>query len=772
MTTTNSITLKTTLSEDLELQITGMDCADCALNLERGVARLQGVESCEVNFTAGKMRITGQPDPDAVTDRIRALGYDVRDDTLESETVNAAVSGLPGLFQFMRSRRDTSLALIGSGLLILSGVLSLLGAPGLTISGLHFVIVLLAGTPIMLSGWRELRFSRSVTINLLMTIATLGALIIGETGEAATVIVLFAIGEALEGYAAERARYSLRSLLDLAPREATALQPCMDCGEHLGQDGYTGGPCPFCGVHETRVPVVELTIGTTVLVRPGERIPMDGAILNGTSAVNQAPITGESVPVDKTPGDTVYAGTINGSGALEIEVTRLAEDNTLSRIIHMVEEAQASKAPSQRFIDRFAQWYTPAVVILALGLAFIPPLAFNAPFWDTPETRGWLYRALALLIIACPCALVISTPVTIVSALTRAARQGILIKGGAPLEALAGIQAFAFDKTGTLTFGKPTLIAARAVDCQTGTDDLTCDPCNDLLALAAAVERRSEHPLAQAVVQAAQERNLLDRYTAATDVTSLAGRGVRGTVGNQSITLGSHRYFERTYPHPASLCQTVHTYEERGQTAVLLAADEAVRGIIAIADQPRPTSQAALMALQRLPRRPRTVMLTGDNTTTARAIADQVGIDEVQAEMLPDQKLDAIRMLETQYGPTAMIGDGINDAPALAAASVGIAMGGAGSAQAMETADVVLMQDDLTRLPDALAVSRRTLHTIRENVILSLGMKGVFLALTLVGATSLWLAVFADVGASLIVTANGMRLLRNPANREQRHNGS
>lgn len=762
MTTSTKQTPETTFPSDLEFHITGMDCADCAVNLERGVTRLSGVERCAVNFTSGKMQIAGSADPEDVTARIRALGYDIRDAQETAGEPAPRPEGIAGLIQFMRNRRDTTLALISSVLLILSAIMSLLDAPTLLTSGLHGLIVLLAGTPIMLSGWRELRYSRSITINLLMTIATLGALVIGETGEAATVIVLFAIGEALEGYSAERARYSLRSLLDLAPREAIVLQPCMDCAEHLGRDGYTGGPCPFCGEHEAQVPVADLTIGATVLARPGERIPMDGTVLKGMSTVNQAPITGESVPVDKTPGDTVFAGTINGSGALEIAVTHLAEDNTLSRIIHMVEEAQASRAPSQRFIDRFAQWYTPAVVVLAMGIAFVPPLAFNAAFWDTPEAHGWLYRALALLIIACPCALVISTPVTIVSALTSAARQGVLIKGGAPLEALARIQAFAFDKTGTLTHGRPELITARAIDCQNERDDLACEPCHDLLALAAAVERRSEHPLAQAVVHAAQERDLLGRYPAAADVTSLAGRGVRGTVGSQPITLGSHPYFDRMYPHPPSLCRTVQTHEEQGQTAILLAEGDAVRGVLAVADQPRASSQDALRALHALPAHPRTVMLTGDNATTAHAIAQQVGVDEVHAGMLPDEKLKAIKALETQYGPTAMVGDGVNDAPALAAATVGIAMGGAGSAQAMETADVVLMQDDLSQLPLALALSRRTLRTIRENIALSLGLKVIFLILTLFGATSLWMAVFADVGASLIVTANGMRMLHQP----------
>ncbi|MBN2469690.1 MAG: heavy metal translocating P-type ATPase, partial [Anaerolineae bacterium] len=547
------------------------------------------------------------------------------------------------------------------------------------------------------------------------------------------------------------------------PQQATVLQPCVDCAEHLGQDGYSGGPCPFCGVHETRVPVETLEIGARVLVAPGERIPMDGVIREGQSTVNQAPVTGESMPVEKLPGAEVFAGTINGAGALEIEITRLAADNTLNRIIHMVEEAQANRAPSQRFIDRFAQWYTPLTVILALVVAFGPPLLFDAPFWDTPAERGWLYRALALLIIACPCALVISTPVTIVSALTSAARQGILIKGGAPLETLARIRAFAFDKTGTLTTGKPVLTTAHAVTCTSDTPAITCDSCLELLAKAAAVERRSEHPVAAAVVSAAADRELLTRYPAASSVTSLAGRGVQGDIDGTPVTIGSHAFFETAFPHAPEVCAEVHALEARGQTTMLLAQDGAVQGILAVADQPRPSSKQTLQHLKALRPSPYTVMLTGDNRATAAAVAAALGVDDVRAELLPEDKLETIRSLQAQYGPTAMIGDGINDAPALAAAAVGIAMGTSGAAQAMETADIVLMQDDLRRLPDAVRISQQALRIIRQNIGLSLGIKLAVLLLALFGWSSLWMAVFADVGASLIVTANGMRLLRRSA---------
>jgi len=745
----------------LELHITGMDCADCALSLERGVARLDGVLTCAVNFSAGKMHVTGNVDPVAVEERIRALGYGVAQPAqVAAQVETPARHTLWGVVAFIRSRRDTVSALVGALLLAASVALNLLNLSEPWSVALHLATVALVGTPIMLKGWRSLLYSRNVTINLLMSIAAAGALIIGETGEAATVIVLFSIGEALEGYAAERARYSLQALLRLVPQQAITLRSCLDCAEHLGQDGYTGGPCPFCGVHEARIPVKDLRIGDVILVPPGERIPMDGIIRAGESAVNQAPITGESVPVSKQIDDAVFAGSINGAGALEVMVTQLANDNTLSRLVRLVEEAQAQRAPTQRFIDRFARLYTPGVVLVAVLLAVVPPLIFGAPFWNpSPEEHGWFYRALSLLIVACPCALVISTPVTIVSALSAAAQKGILIKGGAPLEALSGVRAFAFDKTGTLTEGRPTLTDVRAVDCLSPGNG-RCAPCDDLLALAAAVERRSEHPLARAVVAAAQEGNLLGCYAPAVNVASMAGRGVRGQVNGKTVTLGNHALFDAEYPHPAPLCEQIARWEQQGQTAMLLSDGERVRGVLTVADPPRASSRAALTKLKALRPRPQTVMLTGDNRAVAEAVAQAVGVDDVRAELLPDQKLEAVRQLEADYGAVAMVGDGVNDAPALAAASVGIAMGGSGTAQAMEAADVVLMQDDLARLPDAVRLARHAVAVIRQNVTFSLAIKVLFLAFALPGWATLWLAVFADMGASLIVTANGMRLLR------------
>jgi Cd2+/Zn2+-exporting ATPase len=505
--------------------------------------------------------------------------------------------------------------------------------------------------------------------------------------------------------------------------------------------------------------VEELAIGEIVLVRPGERIPMDGVVLAGRSSVNQAPITGESLPVEKRLGDEVFAGSINGPGVLELRVTRLAADNTLSRLIHMVEEAQAQKAPAQRWIDRFARVYTPAVVAVAAAVAVLPPLLFNQPFLDTAGQTGWLYRALTLLVIACPCALVISTPVSIVSAISAAARHGVLIKGGVHLEALARVRVVAFDKTGTLTLGRPALIDAQCT-AHNGQAGEPCAACDDVLALAAAVERRSEHPLAAAVVQAAAARSLNSRYATAVDVEALAGQGVRGRINGESVAVSSHRrVHELDLGHDDAFCGRVQNVEAAGQTTMLLHDDHGVRGYLAVADQVRPGSAAAVAGLKAAGVE-RVVMLTGDNTRTAQAIAAQIGIDEVQANLLPGDKVNAVEALLTEHGAVAMVGDGVNDAPALARATVGIAMGGAGSDQALETADIALMGDDLRLLPFVVRLSRQTRAVIVQNVAFSLAVKAAFLALALAGAATLWMAVFADVGASLLVILNGMRLLR------------
>ena len=758
--------------KEVQYSIQGMDCADCALSLERSLAQIEGVEKLNISYTTGLLDASGNFNPQDVLRRIEAMGYRAvtPNSSIESGPRGAGVSAgrilphLPGFLGYMYSAPQTRLAMLGGLLLLVSLPLSLFPdvSPHVAwvITALHVSAAVIAGFPIANRGVRALFIGRQMTIDLLMSIATLGAMLIGETGEGATVVMLFAIGEALEGYTAERARKSLRSLLALKPDVAHVLHACIDCSEHMGQAGYSGGPCPICGEHETTVPVDQVAVGERVIVRPGELIPVDGHITRGVSLVSQAPVTGESVPVSKSPGDKVYAGTLNGDTVLEVTVTNLASHSTISRIVRLVEQAQSERAPIERFIDRFAAWYTPAVVILAMLVAILPPLLFHAPLLDTNGVHGWLYRALALLIIACPCALVISTPVTLVSSLTSLARQGVLVKGGAFLDVLARAHLFAFDKTGTLTRGHPSVTLARSVDCEP--DAWRCAACDDMLALAATVERRSEHPLAQAIMAEVEARQLAHTYPAAEAVRSLAGQGVQGISNGSHILVGSHDLFHaRDDELDRDLHVDIQTAVDEGQTVMLVGKDDSLLGYVSVADAPRPTSHEALRQLKMIDPHIHTVMLTGDNTAVANKMAASLGsLDEVRAGLMPEEKLEAVRSLQTKHGLVVMVGDGVNDAPALAAANVGIAMGGAGSAQAMETADVVLMQDDLTHLPEAVRTARKASRIIKQNIAFSLALKAVFLLLTLPGWATLWMAVFADMGASLLVTLNGMRMLR------------
>jgi Cd2+/Zn2+-exporting ATPase len=746
---------------DIKYQIEGMDCANCARTLERSLAQLPGVEKVTINFTTTLLEASGVFDPQVLVGRVQELGYQASSEPRKVSSLPHA-EGFMGFVRFLVAQRHTRMALFGTGLLIAATPLGWIEGIPMAQSMLwilHLAAVIMAGGSIFRKGWVALVKGRQVTIDLLMTIATLGALIIGESGEAATVIVLFAAGEALEGYTAERARRALHNLLALRPERATVLRPCIDCREHLGQDGYTGGPCPWCGVEEMQIPVEQVRLEEMVIVRPGERIPVDGIVIRGESAVNQAPITGESLPVDKHPGMEVFAGTLNGPAVLEIQATKPASDSTISRIVQLVEQAQARRMPVERFIDRFAAWYTPAVVILAALVAVVPPL-LGQPFWDQADgTRGWLYRALGLLIVACPCALVISTPVTVVSALSGLARRGVLVKGGAFLDRLADIHTFAFDKTGTLTQGHPSVLQVRTLTCEK--DGMRCTTCDEMIALAAAVESRSEHPLAQAILAEARQRGLANRYPAADLVVAESGRGVSGRVNGRTITVSSHNHEYNGIDEKAELHTLIEAAEAAGQTVILVRDEQEVFGFIGVADAVREESAQVLQKLKQVIPELRTAMLTGDNPQAAEQIAAAAGgMDVVLAGLLPADKLAAIERLQSDEGGVVMIGDGINDAPALARADIGIAMGGAGSAQAMETADIVLMQDHLEQLPDLASVSRKTRAIIWQNIIFSLGIKVIFMILILPGWATLWAAVFADMGASLIVTINGMRALQ------------
>lgn len=737
-------------------RVGGMDCADCALTVENGVKRLQGVELCTVNFATESLRIEGTVPASTVRQRVQELGYSLQEPTTSSQPLP-----IPSFRRYLWQEKETRLAVMGLVLilpgLLFNELLPMLGweHPLLNLSSI--AAMLLAGFPIMQKAWRAVRINREININVLMTLAAVGALLIGAYTEGGLVMVLFAIGEALEGYTAQRARYAIRSLMEVAPTEATRLSVCHDCQEHLGQDGYMGGICPFCRPSEQRIGVEQLQVGEMILVKPGERIAMDGQIVAGTSSINQAPSTGESQPISKGVGDNVFASSINGEGALTIQITQLAADNTINRIIQMVEEAQERRAPTQRFVDRFARVYTPLVVGIAGLVAILPPLFWGEPLVSagTP-TAGWLYRGLTLLVVACPCALVISTPVSLISAISNAARNGVLIKGGSYLETLAKVQAIAFDKTGTLTNGKPSVVQVQSVNCLGGND---CPNCIELLALATAVEQQSEHPLAQALVNASAQKEGSPRYIAE-GVTAVVGKGVKGQVNGQAVMVGSHPYFDQQLPHPSEHCTAVTEASGTGLTAMMVSAGTTYLGYITTADTLRPSSPPAIAELKELGVK-HLVMLTGDNEKTARYVAENAGITQLQANLLPAQKVATIETIRQQYGTVAMVGDGINDAPALAAADVGIAMAVSGTAQAIETADIALLADDLHKLPFAIRLSRRTMHIIQTNIGLSIGIKLLFLVAVLAGVGNMWLAVLADVGTSLLVTANGMRLLKN-----------
>ena len=560
----------------------------------------------------------------------------------------------------------------------------------------------------------------ALDINVLMLIAATGAIALGQWSEAATVVFLFAVAQALEARTLERARTAIRSLMDLAPTEAIVRTAAGD----------------------QRIDVDRVEPGAIVIVRPGEKIPLDGTVVAGGSAVNQAPVTGESLPIDKDVGDDVFAGTINGRGALEIRVTRVRRDTTLARIIHLVERAQAQRAPSQMLVERFARVYTPVVMALAAVVAIVPPLAAGAE-WHT-----WLYRALVLLVVACPCALVISTPVSIVAALAGAARKGVLIKGGAHLERTSRVRCVAFDKTGTLTRGAPEVVDVVP---------LNGAGRSSVIGLAAAVEQRSEHPIAHAIVRHAESTR--DVLAPATDVRSLAGRGAEGRVGGSRVLLGNHRLFEERRLCSPAIHDRLEELSASGQTAVLVAHDDQPIGIIAVSDRPRKSGKDTVDLL-RQHGITSVVMLTGDNRSTASAIAAELGVDDVRAELLPEDKVTAVDELRRRYGCVAMVGDGVNDAPALASADVGIAMGAAGSDAALETADVALMADELLKIPYTFRLSRATVRNIKMNLAISIVMKAAFVVAAVAGVATLWMAIVADTGASVIVIANALRLLR------------
>lgn len=572
------------------------------------------------------------------------------------------------------------------------------------------------------TGFKNL-FHLEFDMRTLMTIAVIGAAIIGEWGEGATVVILFAISEVLESYSMDKARQSIRSLMDIAPKEALIRR----------------------GNQEFTVEVDDIRIGDILIVKPGQKIAMDGLVVKGASAINQAAITGESVPVSKTVDDEVFAGTLNEEGLLEVKVTKHVDDTTIAKIIHLVEEAQAERAPSQAFVDRFAKYYTPVIMFISLLVAVLPPLLAEA------DWNKWIYQGLAVLVVGCPCALVISTPVSIVTAIGNAARNGVLIKGGIHLEEMGAIKAIAFDKTGTLTEGIPVV-----------TDYLPQlnKNSNEILMIVAALEKGSQHPLASAILKKAEQENLPYEDLEIEDFSSITGKGIKGKVNNKMYYVGSPNLFEEILSDgiPSNLDEMISELQIQGKTVMVAGTPTEILALLAVADEVRGNSKSVIQKLHSLGIQ-KTIMLTGDNKGTATAIGQQVGVSEIQADLLPQDKLTFIKELRNKYDRVAMVGDGINDAPALAASTVGIAMGGAGTDTALETADIVLMADDLGKLPFTLKLSRKALFIIKQNITFSLGIKLLALLLVIPGWLTLWIAIFADMGATLIVTLNGIRLL-------------
>jgi Cd2+/Zn2+-exporting ATPase len=687
-----------------------MDCREEVVLIQRRFRNLPGLEAFDADVVAQRIHVKYDAAKLSTSDITGAVADAGMSAWLEHEE---PILSSPKA----EKRRQVLLAL--SGLALAGGLAAgVLGAP-VALERLLFALSVGAGAPLTLrSAWRSLRL-RSLDINVLMLVAASGAIVLGEWSEAAAVVLLFAVAQALEARTMERARVAVRALMDLSPAEALVRR---DTGDE-------------------RIAIDLVRPGMVIVVKPGEKVPLDGRVVGGASVVNQAPVTGESLPVDRRSGDEVFAGTINGRGALEVLVTRLRRDTTLARIIHLVEQAQAQRAPSQTFVERFARIYTPTVITLAATLTVVPPFFFGGS-WET-----WIYRALVLLVVSCPCALVISTPVSIVAALAGAARKGVLIKGGVHLERAARVRCIAFDKTGTLTYGRPEVVS---VDSFNGT------PASQVVELAASVEQRSEHPIASAVLRHAASLGL--RVLPATDVASLVGRGAEGRVDGLRVLIGNHNLFEERQLCLPAVHERLDQLSAQGLTPVLVARDDEALGVITVADRPRETGRDTIELLRQ--QAVDSVMLTGDNHRTAAAVAATLGLEEFRAELMPADKAAAVTELRRRYGPVAMVGDGINDAPALASADLGIVMGAAGSHAALETADVALMGDELLKIPYALRLSRATVRNIRANVAISLVMKAAFVTAAIAGVATLWMAILADTGASVIVIANALRLLK------------
>ncbi len=696
-----------------EYVVRGFTCANCATQFERNVQSIKGVTSAKVNFAASKIVVEGEASVQEIEEagsfedlRIKKAEYG-----LEEETT-----------PFWKKGKNVRVSV--ASLLTIAGWVFLfqLGEYHPFTLALFISAIVIGGYRLFWQGLKNL-VKLEFTMRTLMTVAIIGAAFIGEWGEAAVVVVLFAISEALESYSMDKARKSLRNLIDLAPRYTTMIQ----------------------GDQRVTIPVKDVQLSDVLIVKPGEKIPVDGTVIEGASTVNEAPITGESMPAYKKTGDNVFAGTLNEDGLLKMKVTKRPEETALAKIIHLVEEAQQEKAPAQQFIDRFAKVYTPAIMVLALLVATIPPIVFQG------EWSQWIYLGLATLVVGCPCALIISTPVAIVTAIGHSANQGILIKGGLHLEQAGNMTAIAFDKTGTLTKGAPVV-----------TEVVSFVEESEMLVVAQALEQYSTHPIGKAVVRYTKERDFSKSDIDVEQLENLPGRGIRGVVKGVESFASSPEYVMETYPglYDEQVKKQGERLLEAGNTLIVVGTDNKILGFLALQDEVKDRAKQAVQELKSLGLK-KIVMLTGDHLQTAKATGNQAGITDVRARLLPEEKLTIVKQLQKEGFRVGMVGDGVNDAPALAAANISIAMGKGGTDAALETADISLMGDDLSKVGYMISLSRKTMRIIKQNIIFSFVLKMAALMLIPFGLLTLWIAIFADIGATLLVTLNSLRLLKN-----------
>ena len=693
-------------------RIEGLSCTNCAGKFEKNVKQLPGVTSATVNFGASKISVEGQTTIEELEEAGAFENLIIRDDQENDEQVRSKESFI---------KRNIAL-IISLGFILVAVISQLsLGEDHLLTKALYILAIIIGGFDLFKEGFSDL-IKLDFSMESLMTIAIIGAAFIGEWAEGSIVVILFAISEALERFSMDKARQSIRSLMDIAPKEALIRRNNV----------------------EQLVSVDKIDIDDIMIIKPGQKIAMDGLVINGHSSVNQAAITGESVPVEKQLDDEVFAGTLNEEGVLEVKVTKKVTDTTIAKIIHLVEEAQGERAPAQAFVDKFAKYYTPFIIIMALLIVVVPPLFFGG------DWNKWLYQGLSILVVGCPCSLVISTPVSIVSAIGNAAKNGVLVKGGVYLEEIGHLRAIAFDKTGTLTKGKPVVTDFIATSSETDIN---------YLSIISSLESLSQHPLASAILNEADKTNVDYKSIQIEDFQSITGKGLTGIHQNIRYYIGSPKLFSASVIEETAVKVQYRKFQEQGKTAMYFGTDEQILGVIAVADEVRDSSAAVISELHKLSIE-HTIMLTGDNTKTAESIGKQLGVTEIKGDLMPQEKLDSIKALRTTYNKVAMVGDGINDAPALAASTVGIAMGGAGTDTALETADVALMGDDLQKLPFIVRLSRQTLKVIKQNITFSLGIKLLALLLVIPGWLTLWIAIVPDMGATLLVTLNGLRLMK------------